>query len=201
MIANKVTKTISIKLCYYGPPQSGKSESAKTAYESCPINNRNEIVSLADANNAIFDYFSIVTTSSKNIYINCDVFTVPSGPYSIKTRKQLLSNCDGLIFVASSEPEDEKANLDSLEELRNIMAGYGELLEEFPLVFQYNKQDIIGALPPKFLHHQLNTFGVDEYETVAIDRDPESNTVKALQSLFSLIVASKPFRDNTNKIL
>jgi hypothetical protein len=95
--------------------------------------------------------------------------TVPGGEEQAPTRKQLLDQVDGIVFVVDTSPAQVDDNLAAFEELRSALTAYGRQLEEVPLVLQYNKRDLSDSYALEELHRKLQMQGVAAFEAVARD--------------------------------
>ena len=95
----------------------------------------------------------------------CDVkvqlYTVPGQAKYRSTRKLVLKNVDGLVFVADSLDVRRKANVLSLMDLQQNLAEQNISIFKAPLVLQYNKRDLdergIPILPVEVLEQDLNS--------------------------------------------
>jgi signal recognition particle receptor subunit beta len=95
------------------------------------------------------------------------ILTVPGAPEHEPTRKQLLDQVDGVVFVVDTQRDRIDENIASLEELRGALASYGRTLEETPLVVQYNKRDLSDPYALEELHRKLSMQNVAAFEAVA----------------------------------
>jgi len=102
------------------------------------------------------------------------------------TRKLVLNGADGVVFVADSQPAARDSDLESMENLAVNLAELGIELARFPLVVQYNKRDLAGAMPVSRMRSDLNPRGVPEFETVASRGD---NIMAALKEITRLVIA------------
>ena len=99
--------------------------------------------------------------------LRLQLYTVPGQVFYDATRKLVLNGADGVVFVADSQPAARDSNAESMSNLETNLAELGIELRHFPLVLQYNKRDVEGALPVEELRGELNPWGAPEFETVA----------------------------------
>jgi signal recognition particle receptor subunit beta len=92
---------------------------------------------------------------------------VPGQSFYAATRKAVLDGADGIVFVADSTPSREHANLVSHDDMLRTLEEQGRSLDDVPHVYQYNKRDVLGALPVEVLRRTLNPRGAPEVEAVA----------------------------------
>jgi signal recognition particle receptor subunit beta len=76
----------------------------------------------------------------------CDVkvqlYTVPGQVQYGSTRKLVLKEVDGVVFVADSLEVRREKNMLSLKDLHENLKSYGLSIFKIPLVLQYNKRDL-----------------------------------------------------------
>jgi len=78
---------------------------------------------------------------------------------------------DGVVFVADSQWERLRENVESLRNLDENLKEYGLTLATTPHVLQYNKRDLDHVAPLDYLEYLLNrgTTRVPSFEAVAIE--------------------------------
>ncbi|HEY3447867.1 MAG TPA: ADP-ribosylation factor-like protein [Myxococcales bacterium] len=168
-LISKANREICAKIVYYGPGLSGKTTSLRRIYESIRPSNRGEMVSLATEGDRtlFFDFLPIKVERVGDATVRLALYTVPGQVFYNATRKLVLQNADGVVFVADSQPDAMDSNLESIDNLRDNLREMGLVPDQVPLVIQYNKRDIAGVLPVADLRQQLNPNGVPDFETVA----------------------------------
>jgi signal recognition particle receptor subunit beta len=92
----------------------------------------------------------------------CRAITVPGKVADPTIFGRVMSDLDGVFFVADSQCERMDENV---EALRQVAAVPG--LSEVPMVFLYNKRDLANAAPMEFLDQVLNRLGAPRFATVA----------------------------------
>jgi hypothetical protein len=108
------------------------------------------------------------------------IYTVPGQVYYNSTRKLVLQGVDGVIFIADSSPNMMEENLESLRNLVENLEEYGRSFEDMPIVIQYNKRDIPGALSIEELEEKLNPSGAPAFEAIANTGQGVFPTLKAV---------------------
>ncbi len=158
------------KIVYYGPGLSGKTTNLKYLHDNLPPDVRGRMMSLQTEKERtlFFDFFPAALGNLSGFDVRLHVFTVPGQSFYNETRRTLLMNVDGLVFVADSDETRFDANLDSYENLNENLASFSRGLKDIPLVVQYNKRDLAGAVPVEELRTHLNPLGVPEFEAIAI---------------------------------
>lgn len=84
------------------------------------------------------------------------------------SRKLLLKNADGLIFVADAQLEKAQENIEYLKELKGHLTQMGYQDDEIPIIVQYNKVDLKNIPPLDQLRKILNKDDYPDFPTSAI---------------------------------
>src|SRR6478735_5460166 len=138
-------RQVTLKLVYYGPPLSGKTSNLRALHAKVDQLNRGRLMTLdtRDDRTLFFDLLPIFfRTSSFSFRIK--VYTVPGQPVHEATRKVVLANTDGVVFVADSKPDQRDANRGAWHSLVSNLTAQG--LANVPIVVQYNKRDLPDAV-------------------------------------------------------
>jgi signal recognition particle receptor subunit beta len=166
---NPLTREVLIKLVYYGPGLGGKTTSLQKVHAASPPETRGKIVSLATPvdRTLYFDFMPLRVGPVHGYPVRLQLFTVPGQVYFNATRKLVLTNADGVVFVADSQRERQDANLESLQNLAANLAEQERSLSGVPHVLQYNKRDLSNVLAVPDLEQGLNQLGVPSFESSA----------------------------------
>jgi hypothetical protein len=105
---------------------------------------------------------------------------VPGQVYYDATRKLVLQGCDGVVFVADSNPDIMAENIESLDNLAKNLAENGLDINEIAIVLQYNKRDLPNALPVADLDAKLNRNNWPTVEACAVNGDGVFQTLKII---------------------
>jgi signal recognition particle receptor subunit beta len=172
-IINYAAKVINFKLVYYGPGVSGKTANLQYIHRSLPDTNKGNMISLAtgDDRTLFFDFLPVSALTVRGFVTKFQLYTVPGQTYYNMTRKLVLRGVDGVVFVADSQWERLRENVESLRNLEENLKEYDCDLERIPYVIQYNKRDLTNVAPLEYLEYLLNrrTKRVPSFEAVAID--------------------------------
>ncbi len=183
---NFAKREISFKIVYYGPAMSGKTTNLRYIYGAIPQKVKGEFTSIATETERtlFFDFLPIELGSIKGFTIRLSLYTVP-GQYIYRlTRKSVLRATDGIVFVADSQTVKEQENIDNFKDMEENLLEFGENLESIPLIFQYNKRDLIDIVPLERLHNELNPENKYEYFTsIASIGYGVMDTLKAITKL------------------
>jgi signal transduction histidine kinase/signal recognition particle receptor subunit beta len=168
-LINVRDKTIQAKIVYYGTALSGKTTSLKHVHRVIDPDRRVELVSLNTEGDRtfFFDFLPIPLGAVAGYQVKLQAFTVPGQVKYNLTRRYVLRGADAVIFVADSSPQAFEDNLRSLATLGENLVANGLDPERTPLLLQYNKRDVPGAVAVERLREALNRRGAPEALTTA----------------------------------
>jgi hypothetical protein len=148
------------QIVYVGPGLSGKTTNLTVLAAMLP-KTRLTMFPTANERTAFFDELPVRVPLPGGWHAAFRVQTVPGQAHAQyrRAREMLLASPDAVVFVADSDPRRMAANRHALDEVKGILAGGTRPLEEVPLVYQYNKQDVPGALRPDEMHPEINPEG------------------------------------------
>jgi signal recognition particle receptor subunit beta len=155
---NYAAREINCKIVYYGPGLGGKTTNLEHIYGKVKPETRGKLISLATETERtlFFDFLPVDLGTIRGFNTRFHLYTVPGQVYYNASRKLILKNVDGIVFVADSQLERMEANLESMQNLYDNMAEYGYDLTRLPFVIQYNKRDLPNAAPVAQLQEALN---------------------------------------------
>ena len=84
------------------------------------------------------------------------LYTVPGQVVYNATRQLVMRGADGIVFVADSNWDRMKANVDSFSNLEENLAEHRRSLADTPVVLQYNKRDQPNPAPLNYLDFAVN---------------------------------------------
>jgi signal recognition particle receptor subunit beta len=148
----------SREIVYYGPGLGGKTTNLEHIYGKVKPETRGKLISLATETERtlFFDFLPVDLGTIRGFKTRFHLYTVPGQVYYNASRKLILKNVDGIVFVGDSQAERMEANLESMQNLYDNMAEYGYDLTKMPFVIQYNKRDLETAAPVAALQAALN---------------------------------------------
>jgi signal recognition particle receptor subunit beta len=140
-----------LKLVYYGPAQSGKTTNLFSLHDLLAREGRGELMVLdtVEDRTIYFDLLPFFYVSPAGMKIKLKVYTVPGQVRHDATRKAVLQRADGVVFVADSQTNQMANNFESFENLERNLGLVGLAVERTPLVVQFNKRDLLGAIVPE----------------------------------------------------
>ncbi len=162
---------VNARIVYWGVEGAGKTANLHAAYAKLRPDHRGELRSMPTRLDPSVSYelLPIGLGEIAGVRTLIELVAVPGPAEQAPTRKQLLDQVDGLVFVVDSQPERVDANIASFEELRRALRAYGRQIEDVPLVLQYNKRDLADPYALEDLHRKLDVKGAVVFEAIATD--------------------------------
>jgi len=175
-------KELNIKIVYYGTGLCGKTTNLRSIFSAFPQDRKGKMMSLAtDLDQTLFfDFLPVDFGSAKGWKLRFHLFTVPGQVYYNASRKLVLKNVDGLVFVVDSQQERLEENIESYNNLLDNLRSYNYILKEIPMVIQYNKRDLPNIMPINDLQLNVNKEGYTYFEAVAIRGIGVFDTLKGI---------------------
>ncbi|HTM57999.1 MAG TPA: ADP-ribosylation factor-like protein [Candidatus Udaeobacter sp.] len=183
-LINHRAREIHFKIVYVGPGLSGKTTNLQMLHDRLPPDRRGRLVSISTDHERtlFFDFLPIDLGQVNGFLTRFHLYTVPGQVYYKLSRRAVLQGLDGIVFVADSHPAREQANRDSLEDTRGHLTSVGldePQIARLPWIVQYNKRDVVSALPVERLRASLNAHGAPEFEAVAREGRGVAETLRA----------------------
>ncbi len=182
---NYAKKELNQKIVYYGTGLCGKTTNLRTIYAALNPQRKGKMMSLATEldQTLFFDFLPVDLGDVKGWKLRYHLYTVPGQIYYNASRKLVLKNVDGLIFVVDSQQERLDENIESYINLQDNLKSYNLSLNDIPMVIQYNKRDLPNILPINDLQLQVNKGGYTYFESVAIRGIGVFDTLKSICQL------------------
>jgi mutual gliding-motility protein MglA len=178
---NYAARELNCKIVYYGPGLGGKTTNLQYIYNTTNPDSKGKMVSLTGETERtlFFDFLPLNIGEIRGFKTRFHLYTVPGQHFYDASRKLVLKGVDGVVFVADSNVDRMEDNLDSLKSLDANLREQGYDMHQIPFVFQWNKRDVENPIPVRVLHEQLNTFGAEEFEAVAVKGVGVFDTLKS----------------------
>jgi len=192
---NYTTKSLAIKVVYYGPGLSGKTTNLRYIYSKMDEESRGDLLCLETPieRTLFFDLLPIKAGMIHDFRIHFQLMTVPGQVFYGASRKSVLKGADGIVFVADSQIPLLDANLENFDGLRKNLLEYNVDLNFIPLVFQYNKRDLDNLIPVETFNSLLNPLKLPYLESAAVHGDGVFETLKAIAKITVPYVREKVF--------
>jgi len=162
---------VNARIVYWGIEGAGKRTSLEGVYRKLRPDHRGEMRDVPTRFDPSVSYtvLPIELGEVGGQRTRIELVAVPGAPEHAPTRKQLLDQVDGIVFVVDCRRERAEENLTSLEELAKALEDYARSIDEIPLVVQYNKRDLSDAYGAEELHRRLGLAGATVFEAVATE--------------------------------
>jgi signal recognition particle receptor subunit beta len=185
MFINWKLREINLKIVYYGPALSGKTTNLQYIHLKTSPKIRGELVSLKTRGDRTiyFDFLQLELGQIAGLKPRFNLYTVPGQVYYVGSRKLVLQGADGIVFVADSQQDRERANVDMRRNMDENLMDLGCDSRTMPLVLQCNKRDLLDIVPVHVMQQQLSFNGVPCLESVATEGTGVFETLKAIINL------------------
>jgi signal recognition particle receptor subunit beta len=162
---------VNARIVYWGIEGAGKRTSLEGVYRKLRPDHRGEMRDVPTRFDPSVSYtvLPIELGEVGGQRTRIELVAVPGAPEHAPTRKQLLDQVDGIVFVVDCRRERVEENLASFEELAKALEDYARSLDQMPLVVQYNKRDLSDAYGAEELHRRLGLAGATVFEAVATE--------------------------------
>lgn len=194
-IINHAERLINFKIVYYGPGVAGKTANLQFIFGSLPQANKGNMISLAtgDDRTIFFDFLPVSALTVRGFDTRFQLYTVPGQVHYNMTRRLVLRGVDGVVFVADSQFDRLRENVESLRNLTENLREYRHDLGDLPCVMQYNKRDLPNAAPVDYLEFVLNRGArrMPAFEAVATEGKGVFDTLNTV----SRMVLAREFGD------
>lgn len=166
---NDLKREMNCKIVYYGPGFCGKTTNLQYIHSQLAAATRGELVSMPTQSDRtlFFDFLPLDLATVKGWNIRLSLYTVPGQVEYNNSRRVILNGVDAVVFVADSDFMRSEANIESFANMEENLSTYKMSIKEIPFVLQYNKRDLMTAMPVERMETELNEFGVPSYESIA----------------------------------
>jgi signal recognition particle receptor subunit beta len=199
---NYATMQMAAKIVYYGPGLCGKTTNLQHIYQKTSSKSRGEMVSLETETDRtlFFDLLPLDVGNIAGFKTRFQLYTVPGQVFYNSTRKLVLRGVDGIVFVADSQTAMQDANIESMNNLRANLEELGLVVDEIPLVLQYNKRDLKNILALEDLNNALNPKGLPYFEASALQGSGVFETLKGISKATLIMLRRRALGEDKMKI-
>jgi signal recognition particle receptor subunit beta len=187
------SRQVHCKLVYYGTGLGGKTTNLRYIHKKTNPKARGQLLSLETESERtlFFDFFPMAAGKLMGFDLRLTFYTVPGQSFYNLTRKTILKDVDGIVFVGDSDPDREEANIDSYLNLQENLAEMKIELASFPHVIQYNKRDLPDVTDLEEMRRDINLHGVPDFEAVATEGTGVFETLREVTKLVTASVKEK----------
>jgi signal recognition particle receptor subunit beta len=189
-------KEISFKIVYYGPALCGKTTNVEQIHRTIASQDKGELTMLSTQQDRtlFFDFLPLKSDIIKGFSSKFQIYTVPGQVIYNETRRLVLRNVDGIVFVADSQWSKMQENAESYANLEDNLQKQGMTLDKVPYILQFNKRDLPEVAPAHYLDFMLNRRAVRAPSLEAVAR--ESRGVMESLNLIAKMVLSQFIESN-----
>jgi signal recognition particle receptor subunit beta len=182
MFINWQQRELNLKIVYYGPALSGKTTNLEQIHAHVDPRRRSELVSLKtkEDRTLYFDFLQLELGKISGLTPKIHLYTVPGQTYYEASRRVVLRGADGIVFVVDSAANRLRDNLELWANMKTQIASFNISLDDFPIVVQFNKRDLLNAMPTPALKKLLSVNGHPTFEAVAFKGEGVLDTLKAI---------------------
>jgi len=182
-------KTISFKIVYCGTPLSGKTTNLRTIHSRLEPAGRGDLVALSTSRDRtlFFDFLALETAAIPGYKISFHLYTVPGQIVYNATMQLVLHQADGVVFVADSQLDRQRDNLQAMQNLEANLRLNGRSIDLIPLVLQYNKRDLPNLAPVEYMEFLLNQRG-QRCQSFPADASTGRNVLTTLNAISSQVL-------------
>ncbi len=176
---------LTLKAAYYGPALSGKTTNLISLHDSLSSEHRGDLLTLdTDRDRTMFfDLLPFFFITSTGLRVKVKAYTVPGQVRYDSTRKMLLSQVDGIVFVADSQNIQQFNNCENFSNLEENCKVLGIDLKNLPLVIQYNKRDLTNIISEEEVHKRWNQSGLPIFFASALYNVQVKETFRSIMTL------------------
>ena len=155
---HKAERTVSFKIVYCGSPLCGKTTNVQYVHSCLQPSSRGDLISLSTAadRTLFFDFLAVEAAAIHGYQTRFHLYTVP-GQVTYKASFQMvLKQADGIVFVADSQVDRQRENIDAFAALEANLRLNGQSIDRIPIVLQYNKRDLPNVTSVEYMEYLLN---------------------------------------------
>jgi hypothetical protein len=154
----KDERILCFKIVYCGTALSGKTTNITTIHSRLHPDGRGQLVQLSTAadRTLFFDFLTVETAALPGYRTLFQLYTVPGQITYNATMQLVLKQADGVVFVADSQIDRQRDNLQAWQNMEANLRLNGSSIDNLPVVLQYNKRDMHNAAPIEYMEFLLN---------------------------------------------
>lgn len=197
-LINLSKKEIHCKIVYYGPGRCGKTTNLLYIYNAMNHQARSKMLTIETKGDRtlFFDLLPLNLGKINGFDVRIQLYTVPGQAIYEATRRLVLKGVDGLVFVADYLKVRHENNMESFQDLRRNLLEHNLTLEKIPIIFQFNKCDLVHTSIPTLTREELEAvlnkeLNTDVFEAAAIKGLGVFETLKEISKRTIRYVAKK----------
>lgn len=192
------TTVVNARIVFWGIEGAGKTASLQAIHSKLRPDHRGELRAVPTPFDPTVSYeeLPIELGEIAGVRTQIQLVTIPGGSEQQPTRKRILDEVDGIVLVIDAQSERLEENLACVEELRKLLADYGQTLGDMPFVVQYNKRDLADPYFLDELHRRLDFGAAAVFETVATE---QTGILQTLSTISKRVIRTLRERGHAEK--
>ena len=191
-LINQESKELHCKIVYYGPSLGGKTTNLKWVYQTTQASNpsTSELMDFdvgTPERTRFFDFLPLEVGEIRGLKVRFHLYSVPGQVIYDASRRLILKNLDGIVFVADSQMDRMDENIISLNNMEKNLELSGYDIKKIPFVIQYNKRDLQNVASIAELRSALNKYNAPDFEAEA---EQGIGVMESLKTLSKSIIAA-----------
>ncbi len=182
-------RELTATLVVFGASRAGKTAVLHCIHDRVTPERRMTPVpfGLTPGASPLLDWLSLDLGTISGWRTRVHLYAVPGQRHADNTRRLVLADADGVLFVADSQAERLAENVAALRGLRESLQSRDEDRRDPPMVFLYTKRDLPEELllDPSALNAELNARGVPAF---ACDALHGVGVLEALHAAVTLVM-------------
>jgi GTPase SAR1 family protein len=176
---------VEFRLAYCGPRGSGKTTNLRFIETAISHGDLTSIIRTCTSSigKAPIDFLSFTLESRDAEPIDFRITSLPQFEDYRHLWKMILHDSHGVVVVLDSRLESVEENRSSLWSLMDAITSWKRKVESVPVVLQFNKSDLPGALPLDVLDRRVNFLRKDSLRASAIQGDGVLETFMTVSNL------------------
>lgn len=168
-LINHEAKELHCKIVYYGPSLGGKTTNVQWVYDKIASQQKSDLHEFESVTERTltFDFLPVGAGEWRGLNVRFHLYSVPGQEVYDHRRKLILTNVDGIVFVADSQLDRMDENIQSMKNLEKNLEQQGYDIKKVPMVIQYNKRDLPNIASVSELRAAINKFNSPDFEGVA----------------------------------
>jgi signal recognition particle receptor subunit beta len=178
---------LQCKIVFYGTGMGGKTTNLRVIHKNTSPKMRGKLLSLETETERtlFFDFVPLSVGKVKGLETRFSFYTVPGQSFYNLTRKAILKEVDGVVFVADSQESRFEANIDSIMNLEENLLTYKYKLQDVPHAIQYNKRDLKDIVSVEEMRKEINRFNAPDFEAIATEG---KGVMETLDSVVNMVI-------------
>jgi signal recognition particle receptor subunit beta len=173
---------MTAKIVYYGPGLCGKTTNLMVIFDKLDPKSRGELTSLVTTPDRTL-FLPVYLGKVASFYLEIHLYTVPGQAVHDEARRVVLEGADAIVFVCDSQAATVAATRESFASLVENLEKNRIDPNDIPIVIQFNKRDIPGALPVDELRRLLRFEAYPHTEAAAIRGDGVMETFRVIAKI------------------